>query len=127
MTKSSVSAFDPAAEIKLLLVEDDIPDDIHDGMALLRAVKEQRRPDCISVSLPPVAGGPQWRLSVSDSGAGLAADFEVRRESSLGLKLVSDLAHQMAGHLLIGSGPAAEFSVIFSPPQLDANRESSRL
>ncbi|MCV2368912.1 sensor histidine kinase [Roseateles oligotrophus] len=69
----------------------------------------------VRVSLQAVAGGPRWRLSVSDTGQGLAADFEARRGQSLGLKLVSDLARQMGGQLEIGAGPAAEFSVAFTP------------
>ncbi|MDC8773112.1 sensor histidine kinase [Roseateles albus] len=69
----------------------------------------------VRVSLQPLAGGPRWRLTVSDTGAGLPADFEARRERSLGLQLVSDLAHQIGGQLEVGAGPAAEFSVSFLP------------
>ena len=60
----------------------------------------------------------QWRLSVSDTGVGLAVDFDVRRAQSLGLQLVNDLAMQMDGALHI-EAPAngqhgAAFSVIFT-------------
>ncbi|QDL53021.1 PAS domain S-box protein [Rhodoferax aquaticus] len=58
------------------------------------------------------------RLGVSDSGQGLAPDFEVANASSLGLQLVSDLARQLKGRLHTGAGPAggAEFVVEFLVP-----------
>ena len=52
-------------------------------------------------------------LEVSDSGLGLATDFEARRGHALGLNLVSDLARQLLGTLAIGPGPAARFTVTF--------------
>ena len=52
-------------------------------------------------------------VRVSDTGLGLPADFASRRESSLGLQLVADLAEQLGGQLDVGPGPAAEFSVSF--------------
>jgi PAS domain S-box-containing protein len=70
----------------------------------------------VKVTLQALDGGPRWCLAVSDNGAGLAADFEARRGRSLGLQLVSDLAHQLGGELAVGAGPAASFSVTFSPP-----------
>ena len=57
--------------------------------------------------------GPYWRLSVSDNGIGLPTDFDARRDASLGLKLASDLAMQLATTLEIGSGPGAMFAVTF--------------
>jgi two-component sensor histidine kinase/ABC-type amino acid transport substrate-binding protein len=58
---------------------------------------------------------PQWCLRVSDNGVGLPADFEVRRMSSLGLQLATDLARQLGGALDIsapsGPGTGAIFSV----------------
>ena len=71
----------------------------------------------VRVELQPFNGGPQLRLCVSDTGAGLPQDFESRRGSSLGLRLVANLAHQMQGELEIGPGPAAVFSVIFTPDE----------
>ncbi len=69
----------------------------------------------IRIDLHAVDGGPQLRLRVSDTGVGLASDFEARRKKSLGLQLVSDLAGQLGGHLEIGAGPMAEFAVTFTP------------
>ena len=55
------------------------------------------------------------RLQVSDTGAGLPADFDSRRGGSLGLQLVSDLARQIGGVLEIGPPPQAVFAVLFRP------------
>ena len=77
------------------------------------------RPGEVRVELQPVPGGPQWRLRVSDTGVGLPADFAARRDQSLGLQLVSDLARQIGGTLETGSGPGAAFTVILTltPPK----------
>ncbi len=69
----------------------------------------------VRVELQPINGGPQLRLRVSDTGVGLAPDFEERRRHSLGLRLVANLASQMHGVLEIGPGPAAVFTVTFTP------------
>ncbi len=63
-------------------------------------------------------GEKQVRLEVSDNGVGLPVDFEARREKSLGMKLMTDLARQLGGHLDIGSGPGTRFQVIFSRTRL---------
>lgn len=53
------------------------------------------------------------RMSVGDNGVGLPSDFEARRGQSLGLQLVSDLCTQLGGTLDVGTGPGAQFVVIF--------------
>ena len=60
---------------------------------------------------------PKWRLQVRDNGIGLPADFDERREHSLGLQLVSDLAQQIGGKLVFASeaGTGTTFSVAFAP------------
>ncbi len=60
-------------------------------------------------------GDGQVFLGVSDNGAGLPKDFEVRREKSLGMQLVSDLTRQIGGRLEIGPSPLAAFSITFTP------------
>jgi two-component sensor histidine kinase len=62
--------------------------------------------------LPESSG--RWCLRVSDTGVGLPPDFEERRVHSLGLQLVSDLAGQIGGELVIEPGPGAAFSVTFT-------------
>jgi PAS domain S-box-containing protein len=66
----------------------------------------------IQVSLKQESSG-MARLSVSDTGVGLPADFEARRVKSLGLQLVGDLAKQLRGTLAIGPGPT--FTITFAP------------
>lgn len=55
------------------------------------------------------------QLAVSDSGVGLPADFDSRRNGSLGLQLVADLARQLNGVLEVDAGPGAAFSLAFIP------------
>ena len=67
----------------------------------------------VLIELHELADGTQLRLRVSDTGVGLPSDFDARRSTSLGLQLAGDLAVQLGGHLDIGPGPAAVFSVTF--------------
>ena len=67
----------------------------------------------IHVSLRPIDGDRRLRLCVRDTGVGLPPDFAARRERSLGLTLVSDLARQLGGTLEIGPQPAAAFAITF--------------
>lgn len=79
----------------------------------------------VRVELRELDPGSRVRLRVSDTGAGLPADFASRWASSLGLQLVSDLAGQVGGRLEIGPGPEAVFDVTFTPsPSAPARRAS---
>lgn len=73
----------------------------------------QGRTGEVRVTLMPMEDR-QCRLSVSDNGVGLPTDFESRRNDSLGLQLVTDLAQQLGARLVIGPGPGASFTVIFT-------------
>ena len=77
----------------------------------------------VRVELHTVNGGQQLRLRVSDTGAGLPADFEAKRSHALGLQLVSGLVAQLGGTLEIGPGPVAVFTVNFtaSEPMSSSN------
>ncbi len=58
------------------------------------------------------------RLAVSDTGVGLPADLDEGKGSSFGVRLVSDMAHQLGGALVVG--PAPVFAVVFPlipPPE----------
>jgi two-component sensor histidine kinase len=60
----------------------------------------------ITISLS--AGGDAWELRVSDDGVGLPRGFDLEHESTLGLRLVSNLARQLDGDLsLLPSGGAS--------------------
>ncbi len=69
----------------------------------------------VLIGLQPATPSDQWLLSVRDTGIGLPPDFETKRNDSLGMQLVQDLAQQMGGTLAIQSQPGAgaEFSVTF--------------
>ncbi|MEQ1727798.1 MAG: PAS domain S-box protein [Vicinamibacterales bacterium] len=69
----------------------------------------------VRVELDRVDGGPQLRLVVSDTGPGLPADLAERREQTLGLQLVSDLARQLRGTLTVSDGPGTRFTLVFTP------------
>ncbi len=82
--------------------------------ALKHAFPERTRGE-LRIELHAVGEGPLWRLRASDNGVGLPQDFEHRRDRSLGLQLVADLARQLGGTLETGPGPQAEFTVFFRP------------
>lgn len=65
----------------------------------------------VRVALHPVDGGPQLCLQISDTGVGLPPDIETRKNNSLGLQLVADLALQLGGTLT--SGPGTLFTLCF--------------
>ena len=67
----------------------------------------------VRVALHYLPDGQQVRLTVGDTGVGLPADFETRRSKSLGLQLVTDLARQLGGQLIMG--PGTLFEVCFLP------------
>jgi two-component sensor histidine kinase len=52
-------------------------------------------------------------LSIHDNGIGLPVDMDWRQSTSLGLRLVRILAGQLHGSVETGTGPGAEFHLIF--------------
>jgi PAS domain S-box-containing protein len=52
-------------------------------------------------------------LAVSDDGVGLAAGFDVRNSSTLGMQLVTALVEQLKGRLEVEQGPGTTFRVRF--------------
>ena len=57
---------------------------------------------------------PEIQIGVRDNGIGLAADFDEKRGNSLGHQLVSDLAFQLGGRVVIEPSLGAAFSLTFS-------------
>lgn len=55
----------------------------------------------------------QILLSVSDNGAGVPADFDLKKRNTLGLQLVSLLADQISAHLSIARANPTRFSLTF--------------
>ena len=70
----------------------------------------------VCVAVHAVVGTDAVRLAVSDTGVGLPPDFDKKRQASLGLQLVTDLAVQLGGVLEIAAPPGAgvKFSVVFA-------------
>ena len=62
------------------------------------------------------------RLEVGDTGTGLPADLEERKQRSLGLQLVSDLVRQVQGTLETGGpGPGTRFVITLTPVKTSAS------
>jgi PAS domain S-box-containing protein len=69
----------------------------------------------VRTTLQPAPQEGTWLLRVSDTGVGLPADFELARQKSMGLQLVTQLCQQLGGTLEVHSRPGqgAAFSVSF--------------
>jgi two-component sensor histidine kinase len=72
------------------------------------------RPGEIQITLQMGKNPNEFQIGVRDNGIGLPADFDEKRGNSLGHQLVSDLAHQIGGTMVIETGPGVAFSLIFS-------------
>ena len=76
----------------------------------------------VAVELTVLDGGT-LRLVVSDTGIGLPEQFELKKASSLGLQLVSDLARQLRATLEVGpTGSGASFALTFVLRHASAQR-----
>ena len=71
----------------------------------------------VTVGLERDAATNRLCLRVSDDGMGLPAGLDVRRSTSLGLRLVHMLTQQIGGTVEVSSGPGAEFRVVFAAPE----------
>ncbi len=81
-----------------------------------------RRGGEIAISLRPADLKGHVQIAVADDGPGLPADFATRRQGSLGVQLVEDLARQLEGTLEVGRAAGASFTVTF-PLDTGARRE----
>ena len=82
------------------------------------------RAGTLRVSLQPVADGAALRLSVSDDGVGLPADFEARHGQSLGLQLAADLAQQLGGSLSFSAEHGCSVELTFAPQSVPAAEDA---
>lgn len=57
--------------------------------------------------------GDELLLRVADNGVGLPAGLEIERSETLGLQLVSILAHQLEGELQLEDAPGAALRLVF--------------
>jgi len=83
------------------------------------------RAGTLRVALQPVADSASLRLSVSDDGVGLPAEFEARGGQSLGLQLAEDLAQQLGGSLNFSAERGCSVELIFAPQRARAATEST--
>lgn len=60
------------------------------------------------------AGDGNYRLTVSDNGIGLPANFELSDSNTMGLKLVKILAEQLAAEMTLDRGAGTFFSFSFA-------------
>jgi PAS domain S-box-containing protein len=69
----------------------------------------------VCIALQPASQEGAWQLRVGDTGVGLPDEFELARQSSMGLQLVSQLCQQIGGTLDVRSrrGQGAVFTVTF--------------
>lgn len=81
--------------------------------SLKHAFPGQIKAGQIQMQLRRTGSDNQVWLMLADSGVGLPEDWENRRNHSLGLQLVSDLAGQIGATLKVGSGPGARFELGF--------------
>ena len=72
------------------------------------------RPGEVRITLQKGQNPQEFQIGVRDNGIGLPADFDEKRGHSLGHQLVSDLALQLGGTVVIEPGPGAAFNLTFS-------------
>ena len=55
----------------------------------------------------------EYKLTITDTGDGLPENFDIKKASTLGLKLIQTLTRQINGTLEIGDGSGSMFSIYF--------------
>lgn len=79
--------------------------------ALKYAFKEGRAGKLLVAVRPEAAGG--FSLTVRDTGPGLPPDLDLRKTTSLGMRLVTSLTKQIKGKLTVQSEGGASFRIDF--------------
>jgi PAS domain S-box-containing protein len=69
-------------------------------------------------------GENRYLLIVADTGIGIPADFDLRRATSLGLRLVHTLIEQIGGMLEIRNSGGTEFRITFSESKFKERSET---
>ena len=94
--------------------------------ALKYAFPENRKGE-VMIEMRPLSGG-FCSLAVCDNGIGLPGDFDVENATSLGLRLVRDLAQQLKGRLDFHNEKGTTARITFpSPPGFPCPPEIARI
>ncbi len=72
------------------------------------------QPAEVRITLQKGKNPQEFQIGVRDNGIGLPADCDEKPRNTLGYQLVSDLALQLGGTVVIEPGPVAAFSLTFS-------------
>jgi PAS domain S-box-containing protein len=113
----------PNVEVCLNILVDDVHLDLETAVpcglilnelvsnALKHAFKDRQGIGNIDIEFAPK--GDNYRLHISDDGNGLPAEFELGRNASMGMEIVSILTEQLEGSLEIKGEPSASFTIEF--------------
>lgn len=71
----------------------------------------RNRNGAISIALHP--DKEKYVLSVSDNGSGFKKDFDMERDSHLGIQLIYMLTDQLGGKLDVNKGKGVSYSIVF--------------
>jgi two-component sensor histidine kinase len=74
-----------------------------------------QKPGTLNVACRPIDKN-RLILSVEDDGIGLPEGIDIRKQTSLGLKLVNSLVRQIDGELTVRSAHGAHFTITFQLP-----------
>ncbi|MBN2346367.1 MAG: PAS domain S-box protein [Candidatus Aminicenantes bacterium] len=69
---------------------------------------------------------PTCELTVADDGVGLPAGFELAKQESLGMQILSMLARQLNGELTVRGGPGTEWRMIIPAHPLKAKAHEAK-
>lgn len=119
----------PNVEVRLNIVVDDVSLDLETAVpcgliinelvsnSLKHAFKGRQGIGNINIAFAPK--GDYYRLEISDDGNGLPEGFDISKNASMGMEIVSILAEQLEGRLNFQSKPSASFTVDFPRSPVD--------
>lgn len=76
------------------------------------------RPGRVTIELAPTEALNGFRLTISDNGVGLSADFDYRKKTSLGIRLMTGLSEQMGAKFNIKSQDGVRIDVTFQDEKI---------
>ena len=118
----------PNIEVRLNIVVDDVSLELETAVpcgliinelvsnSLKHAFRDRQGIGNINIAFAPK--GDCYRLEISDDGNGLPEGFDISKNASMGMEIVSILAGQLEGRLNFQGKPSASFTIEF-PRNLD--------